>query len=159
MLVAQRGAAKRRSRGGVVGTGQSTAQERALDDFVRHWSSHDLDSLVSLFTDDVVYEDVALGVVNHGKNEFRTFAEEFFAGFPDVTFEVTSRFATERKGCGQWTMRGTHRGDMPGMPATNKQIDIRGVSIVEFADTKIRRCVDYWDMATFLKQLGFMPAD
>ncbi len=28
-----------------------TTQERLLDDWVRHWSSHDLDQLVVIFSD------------------------------------------------------------------------------------------------------------
>jgi len=135
-----------------------TTQQRLLDDWVRHWSSHDLDQLVTLFTDDLVYEDVTMGAVNHGKGELRAFGEGFFAGFPDVTFEMTSRFATGSQGGAEWVMRGTHRGDLPGMPATNKSVDVRGASIFEFAGEKIRRCSDYWDMATLLKQLGLMPA-
>ena len=51
-------------------------------------------------------------------------------------------------------MRGTNRGDSPGMPATGKHVELRGASIFEFADGKIRRYSDYWDMATFLKQLS-----
>jgi steroid delta-isomerase-like uncharacterized protein len=141
----------------MVSTEQS-ARERVLEDWGRHWSSHDLDALVSLFTDDVVYEDVTLGVVNRSKNEFRTFAEEFIVGFPDVKFELTSMFATEDRGGSEWLMRGTHQGDMPGMPATNKHIEVRGASIFEFQGDKVRRCSDYWDMVTFLKQLGLMPA-
>jgi steroid delta-isomerase-like uncharacterized protein len=137
---------------------QRTMQEHVLEDWARLWSSHDLDRLTALFTDDVVYEDVTLGRVNRGKGEFRSFAEEFFAGFPDVTFEQKSRFASGSHGDVEWLMRGTHRGDMPGMPATGKQVEVRGASILEFANDKIRRCSDYWDMATFLKQLGMMPA-
>jgi steroid delta-isomerase-like uncharacterized protein len=45
---------------------------------------------------------------------------------------------------------------MPGIPATGKQFSVRGVSILELEDGKIRRCSDYWDMAEFLKQLGVM---
>ena len=86
-----------------------TTQERLLDDWVRHWSSHDLDQLVTLFTDDVVYEDVTMGAVNHGKGELRAFGEGFFAGFPDVSFEMTSRFATGSQGGAEWVMRGTHQ--------------------------------------------------
>jgi steroid delta-isomerase-like uncharacterized protein len=75
-----------------------------------------------------------------------------------VTFELTSRLATGRQGGAEWVMRGTHRGDMPGLPATGKQVDLRGASIFDLADGKIRRCSDYWNVATFLKQLGLMPA-
>jgi hypothetical protein len=34
----------------------------------------------------------------------------------------------------------------------------RGASIFEFAGDKIRRCADYWDLATFLRQFGLMPS-
>jgi steroid delta-isomerase-like uncharacterized protein len=129
-----------------------------LDDWGRHWSAHDMTRLLTLFTDDVVYEDVTMGAVNHGKAELRAFGEGFFVGFPDVTFEVTSRFVCGTSGGLEWVMRGTHRGDLPGMPATGKRMEVRGASIVEFVDRRIRRCSDYWDMATFLKQLGLMPA-
>jgi ketosteroid isomerase-like protein len=44
------------------------------------------------------------------------------------------------------------------MPATGKHVEVRGASIVGFADGRISRCSDYWDMAAFLKQLGLMPA-
>src|SRR5262249_36332237 len=116
------------------------------------------DRLLALFTDDVMYEDVTMGAVNHGKGELRTFGEGFFAGFPDVTFEVSSRFVSGTRGGLEWVMRGTHRGDLPGLPATGKQVEGGGASILAFAGESTRRCSDYWDMTTFLRQLGFLPA-
>jgi steroid delta-isomerase-like uncharacterized protein len=110
--------------------------------------------LLALFTEDVVYEDVTMGVVNHGTAELRAFGEGFFSGFPDVIFELRSSFANGARGGAEWNMRGTHKGDLPGMPATGKRVDVRGASIFEFAGDRIRRCSDYWDMATLLKQLG-----
>jgi steroid delta-isomerase-like uncharacterized protein len=142
----------------MVSAEDSTTLERVIDDWARHWSSHDLDRLLPLFTDDVVFEDVAQGAVHRGKDGLRAFAERVFAGFPDVALELTSRFATGNQGGGEWVMRGTNRGDSPGMPATGKRVELRGASIFEFASGKIRRYSDYWDMATFLKQLGLMPS-
>jgi predicted ester cyclase len=54
-------------------------------------------------------------------------------------------------------MTGTQQGDMPGMPATKKRFSVRGATILETERGLIRRCRDYWDMAAFLKQLGFIP--
>jgi steroid delta-isomerase-like uncharacterized protein/uncharacterized protein (TIGR02118 family) len=142
----------------MVNAVERSPAERALEDWGRYWSSHDMDRLLDLFTEDVVYEDVTMGAVNHGKDQLRRFGEGIFAGLPDVTFEVTSRFACSTSGALEWVMRGTHRGDLPAMPATDKQVEVRGGSILEFADGRIRRCSDYWDMATFLKQLGLSPA-
>jgi steroid delta-isomerase-like uncharacterized protein len=136
---------------------ERSAQEDVLEDFLRHMSSHDFEHLLSLFTDDVVYEDVARRAVRHGKDQMRAAVEAFFMGFPDATFELASpgsRFAVETRGSVEWTMRGTHTGDVPGMPATGKHVEARGASIVEFADSKICRVSDYFDRATLLEQLG-----
>jgi ketosteroid isomerase-like protein len=66
-------------------TVDTSTHERLVEEWARLWSCHDLDSLLQLFTDDVVYEDVALGVVNRGKDAVRVFASRFLTAFPDVT--------------------------------------------------------------------------
>jgi steroid delta-isomerase-like uncharacterized protein len=133
-------------------------QKRAIEQWGAYWSAHDLERLLSLFTEDVVYEDVPMNVVNRGPAQLRAFGEAIFAGFPDVSWEVLSSFATGTGGGAEWVMRATHKGDFPGMPATGKRIEVRGASIFEFDGDKIRRCSDYWDMAACLKQLGLLPS-
>ena len=96
-----------------------------------------------------------MGVMNRSTAELRAFAEGVFTRLPDVTFELQSSFADGTRGGAEWVMRGMR--DLPGMPATGKRVEVRGASIFEFASDKIRRCSDYWDMATYLKQLGLIP--
>ena len=43
---------------------------------------------------------------------------------------------------------------LPGLPATNKTFEVRGATVVDFTDGKIRRNSDYWNLATYLKQVG-----
>jgi steroid delta-isomerase-like uncharacterized protein len=50
--------------------------------------------------------------------------------------------------------RGRQVKDFPGIPATDKPFEVRGSSIVEFRDGKISRNSDYWDLATYLRQVG-----
>src|SRR5438477_1519545 len=132
--------------------------ERLLQAWGRNWTSHDLPAILSLFPDDVIYEDETMGVVNRSKGELKAFAEDFFKIFPDVTFELKAHFAAANLGGAEWVMRGTQRGDMPGIPATGKHVEVRGASVLEFVNGKIKRCSDYWDMATLLRQLGVLPA-
>jgi SnoaL-like domain len=83
-----------------------TVHERVLEDFLRLKSSQHYERLLSLFTDNVVYEDAARGAVRHGKDEVRAAIEAFFVGFPDATFELTSpgsRFASGTRGSVEWT--------------------------------------------------------
>jgi steroid delta-isomerase-like uncharacterized protein len=132
--------------------------DKLLEAWARHLSAHDTKQFLTLFTDDVVYEDVTFGVVNHGKQQLATFIDGFFPAFPDITFELKSGFVAGTWAGIEWVMAGTHRGDLPGMPATGKRCQIRGATILELEAGKIKRNSDYWDLATMLKQLGFMPA-
>ena len=130
---------------------------RLIDAWGARWSAHDADGLIALFTEDLTYEDKALGRIHSGPAELRAFVEETVGGFPDVTFEMRSTFATDTHGGAEWVMRGTHTGDLPGLPATGRAFEIQGASILEFAGDRIRRCTDYWDQVPFLKQLGVLP--
>jgi steroid delta-isomerase-like uncharacterized protein len=59
----------------------------------------------------------------------------------------------------EWELEGTNTGSVAGLPATNKQFRIRGVSIGEVdADRRIIHNRDYWNMADYLAQVGIMPA-
>ena len=132
--------------------------KRVLDDWATSWSSHNTGKLVSLFTDDCVYEDVTFGVVNHGKKELQAFADGVFAGVPDFKIELTARFASGTSAGMEWVMSGTHKGDFPGMPATGKRFSTRGVTILELQAGKIRRNSDYWDAASVMRQVGLLPS-
>jgi len=134
----------------------TAALERVLDQWATAWSSSDPDRLLPLFTDDVQYEDVTFGAVNKGKGALRDFATAVFGSFADLKFESRSRFvATDgRWGSIEWVWRGRQIKDFPGLPAANKPFEVRGAAVVEFRDGKIARNSDYWDLATYLKQVG-----
>jgi steroid delta-isomerase-like uncharacterized protein len=131
--------------------------DRMFEDWAAAWSLHDGEKLLSLCTDDCVYEDVTMNAVNRGKAEVKAFADATFAAFPDFKIALTSEFTTGNWAGAEWTMSGTHRGDLPGMPATGKSFSVRGATICELQAGRIKRISDYWDMVTFLKQIGLMP--
>ncbi len=137
--------------------------ERMLDEWARALSSknssNDPERVLTLFVDDCVFEDVTLGVVARGKEELRSFVKGAFAAVPDFKYGLTSRFAASQWAVIEWVMSGTHKGDLPGMPATGKRFSsVRGSSILELEAGKIRRESDYWDAATFMKQVGLLPS-
>ncbi len=132
--------------------------ERMLDEWAMAWSSNP-DRVLALFADDCVFEDVTFGVVARGKEELRSFANRAFAAVPDFKYELISRFAASHWAAIEWVMSGTHQGDFPGMPATGKRFSlVRGATILELEGGKIRRESDYWDAATFMKQVGLLPS-
>jgi steroid delta-isomerase-like uncharacterized protein len=136
--------------------------EGMFDEWALAWSSgenKDPERLLALFADDCVFEDVTFGFVARGKDELRRFVNGAFAAVPDFTYGVTRRFATRQWAAIEWVMSGTHKGDFPGVLATGKRFSsVRGTSILELEAGKIRRESDYWDSATFMRQVGLLPS-
>ena len=44
----------------------TTSEATVIEYWAAAWSSSDADKVVALFTDDCVYEDVTMGIVNQG---------------------------------------------------------------------------------------------
>lgn len=138
----------------------SRAGRAALDDLLVEWtsvwSSGDVAKLLSLFADDVFYEDVTLAAVMTDKRALRDFATTVFGSFADLRFEPRSRFvsADGKAGFIEWVWRSRQTKDLPGLPATAKPFAVRGSTVVEFRNGKISRNSDYWDLATYSKEVG-----
>jgi steroid delta-isomerase-like uncharacterized protein len=134
----------------------SIANAQLTDQLVDAWNSLDPQRVVDVLTDDHVYEDVTFAVVCRGAAETRGFFEGAYSAFPDIHFTLTSAAADAERAALEWTMTGTHRGDLPGLPATGKPFSVRGSTIFEIAAGKISAVRDYWDLATLLRQVGLM---
>jgi uncharacterized protein (TIGR02246 family) len=72
-----------------------------LDQGATAWSSHDVDRVLRLFTDNCVYEDVPTGARNTGKDALRAFAQFFFSVAPDFKVELSRRFETDKWAAGE----------------------------------------------------------
>ncbi len=135
----------------------ATDMERMFKDYYAAWNSHDVDKIVSFFTDDGVHEDVAAGAVYRGKNELKAWLGALFVASPDFKLELKSIFSAGDWVAQEWVMTGTQTGALGGIPATGKSFSVRGATITELRKDKIRREGDYWNQATLLQQLGVMP--
>lgn len=139
-------------------------------DFAAAFSAHNLDAVLSYFTDDIFYEEVvADGVVAHGKQELRARIQGIFAAWPDIKLDLTSHFSSGEHHCIEWIASGTltnassdvhlrDKAESPGLPVTGKSISYREVVVAELRGGKISRFSLYCDMMTFMRQLGIMPS-
>lgn len=125
--------------------------------WIAAWNSHDVNAVAALGTDDVLYEDVPTGAVNHGTTELRRFAQFFFTAVPDLKLELVNAVGQSdlKGGHGliEWILSGT---DL-GVYKTGKRFSVRGVTTFDTVGGRISRNSDYWDLATLLRQVGLMP--
>lgn len=127
-----------------------------LDELVDAWSAHDIPALLAIFTDDCLYEDMAMGVVNRGKEELHHFATEVFKTMPDFQLKFPKRFATETHGASEWVITATWNGPFEGVDCTGRNITFTGFSMYTFRDGKIASNRDCWDYTAMMRQFGVL---
>jgi len=127
---------------------------KLIEQWAAGWSNGDVGQVVELFTADCVYEDVTFAAVQHGYAELAAFGRGFLAAVPDFTIELGPVLAEADRAAAEWTMHGTHTGDLPDLPATGRRFTTRGMSAFRTRDGRLSHCSDYWDAATWLRQLG-----
>jgi steroid delta-isomerase-like uncharacterized protein len=136
----------------------ATDTEKMMNDYVAAWNAHDAERILSLCTDDVVFEEVPMGKVFRGNKEAKDFISSTFVNFPDFKIELKSGFNAGDWGAGEWVMSATFaHSSTPVMTATGKRFSVPGASIIEFRKGKISRESMYWNLAAFLQQVGLMP--
>lgn len=123
------------------------------------WAEHDLERIDAIFTDEAVYEDVAGGAVRRGKVEIKQLLSAAFAFAPDLRVTLTSLAVSGDTATTEWEIEGTQTGptgvgSIGELPATGRTFRLRGASILHLQDGRIGRVTDYYDMATFWRQLG-----
>jgi steroid delta-isomerase-like uncharacterized protein len=85
----------------------------------------------------------------------------FFTGlreaFPDLNVEANHLVLDDDNIAFAYTITGTHKGTLDGIPATGKKIKVRGMQISRFENGKL---VERWgcsDQLGILKQIGALP--
>jgi len=124
--------------------------------FIEAWSSHDSGNLTALFADSCLYEEVATGRKFNTKGSIADYFDRTIAGIPDSKFEMVDVLASENMAMVEWVWTGTNTVGWANMniPATNKHFEVRGVSVMEIENNRIRKNRDYWDWNTFMKGIG-----
>lgn len=128
------------------GPGQR-AVPRVVRDWEAAWNTGDGQRMASLFTDDGVYQDFALGYRFTGREQIAGFVEESLANVPDLHVQVTDAFRTgDRVG-----VRFTFTGQVNGAP---QPFSVPVFTVMELKGNKIAYDGDYYNRLEVLRQSG-----
>jgi predicted ester cyclase len=89
----------------------------------------------------------------------KMFAAAFFAAFPDIHVHVEDLLAEGERTVLRWSAHGTHQGELMGIPATGKSVNMTGIAIDRFENG---RSVEHWeeiDQMGLMQQLGVIPTE
>jgi steroid delta-isomerase-like uncharacterized protein len=116
-----------------------------------------LDKADEFFAPDYVNHDPAASEDRHGPEELRQFLSMYRNAFPDMRFTIEDVVAEGDEVVVRWTLRGTHQGELMGIPPTNNPVTVRGMSIERVSNAKIVETWDSYDALGLMQQLGVIP--
>lgn len=129
-----------------------------IDRYNAAWNDHDVDAIVSMHTEDSVFENHVSGDVNVGREQIGRAISSIFAVFPDLAFETRRAYIRDDLVVQEWTARGTHEGPMTRsgitIEPTGKKVDYKGMDVIPIQDGLVARKDVYSDSITLLRQLG-----
>jgi steroid delta-isomerase-like uncharacterized protein len=128
--------------------------EQVVRDFYAAIQAMDSEKVFSLCSDDTRFEDVPLGVIANGKEEFKGAFRRFFGALSNVGVELKSVVTSGDWAACEWVFSGKQTGSSPKLPATGGSFSVRGMSMIQVRQGKVSSRTDYWDSATMFRQLG-----
>uniref|UniRef100_Q01VT9 SnoaL-like domain-containing protein n=1 Tax=Solibacter usitatus (strain Ellin6076) TaxID=234267 RepID=Q01VT9_SOLUE len=133
------------------------------EEHTRHeFATRDTESTLDTMAEDAYVNHVPVLTGGVGKNALREFySKDFIPRMPpDTTLTPISRTVGTDQLVDEMIFSFTHTQEMPwmlpGVPATNRRVEVALVAIVRFRDGKVAHEHIYWDQASVLKQIGLL---
>ncbi|MGO9153581.1 ester cyclase [Mycobacterium sp.] len=95
--------------------------------------------------------------VDDGREANRRFWAAFFVALPDLTATMEDLVVAGDRVVGRFVYRGTQSGELMGLPATGRRIEMRSIDIWRVADGMF---AEHWDELNTLEvfqQIGALP--
>ena len=135
----------------------STEQNKML---ARHlfeevWNSKNLAVLDELVAPNFVFHNSVQTL--YGSEGFKQFATTYHNAFPEAHFTIEDAIAEGDTVALRWTARGTHSGELLGIPPTGKQVTVSGITITLISNGKSVESWGEFDALGMLQQIGVIP--
>jgi len=117
----------------------------------------DVDGFAELLADDFVDHEELPGLAPT-KEGVKAFFRMYTAAFPDLRMVVEDVVTNGEKVVARVRATGTHRGELMGMPATGKAVDVPLIDIIRFGNDGL--AAEHWgvfDTMAMMQQLGAVP--
>lgn len=125
---------------------------------VEAFNDNDWDRFGSLMTANTLYNEVGTQRRLQGVAEISRGLQSWKEAMPDVKGTVTNAFANTDRAVLEVTWEGTHTGPLAGpggtIPASGKPLVTPSAWVFEFEGDKIKESRNYFDMLSFLQQIG-----
>jgi steroid delta-isomerase-like uncharacterized protein len=133
----------------------STAIVRAYGGEV--WNQGITDAVDRYIASDYVRHDRGLPFEVRGPEGIKQIVSMYRSAFPDIDFTAADIVAGGDRVAVRWEIRGTHRGELMGIPATGREVKLTAIEIFRLVDGRIAEQWVSVDNLVLLRQLGVFP--
>jgi steroid delta-isomerase-like uncharacterized protein len=133
----------------------TTPGHRLAELFVEMTNTHNPELVDRFVAEDYVNHN---DFVADGREANRQFWAAFLTGLPDVSVTMEDLVIAGDRVVGRFTYRGTHTGDLLGIPASGKPVEMRSIDIWRVGNGLF---VEHWDQLNLMQmfqQIGALPA-
>jgi len=93
-----------------------------------------------------------------GREGLKAVLMQFRSAFPDIRWRIDEMVSEGEKVVTRFTWTGTHRDTFLGIPATGRQVEVKGVVIDRLETGKMADSRILMDTLGLLQQLGALPS-
>ena len=122
------------------------------------FNSGNLDVVDELVAPEFVFNDAVLPEPIRGIEATKANIKGYRDAFPDLRLTIEQQVAEGEFVTTRWSARGTHQGDLMGMPATGKEATVTGITVDQIVDGRIVESWTNWDTLGLMQQLGVVPS-
>jgi steroid delta-isomerase-like uncharacterized protein len=123
----------------------------------------DWDRFGDSLTEDSVYDELATQRHVEGRDAIVEVNREWKNAFSDAHGTISAEFASGDTVVEEITWEGTHSGPLASpqgdIPASNKQVSVKAVQVLDFEGGKIKANRHYFDLMGLLQQIGAVPEE
>jgi steroid delta-isomerase-like uncharacterized protein len=135
----------------------SEQNKAAVREFFACASSGELDRLEVFVSPDYVLHDPSLPEEVRGVDGVRELVESYRGGIAGLAVTIDHQIANGDYVATRYTCRGTHEGDIMGLPATGRDVTIAGLVISRFRGGKVVEEWEVSDVFGLMQQIGAIP--
>jgi steroid delta-isomerase-like uncharacterized protein len=135
----------------------STEQNKMLARrlFEEMWNSKSLAVVDELVAPNFVFHNSVQTL--YGPEGFKQFAMTYHTAFPEAHFTIEDVIAEGDTVALRWSARGTHTGELLGIPPTGKEVTVTGITITLISNGKSVESWGEFDALGMLQQIGVIP--
>jgi steroid delta-isomerase-like uncharacterized protein len=126
--------------------------------FEEVFNQGNLDAVEELFAPDYVLHDPTSPEEIRGTEGMRGYVSMYRTAFPDLQQTIEDQIAEGEKVATRLTGRGTHQGELVGIPPTGNRVEAPGIVIDRITGGKIAESWANYDALGMMQQLGAIPS-